>query len=311
MAEHHDLNILPKFRDGWSYLYVEHARIDQDAKAIAIHDATGRYPVPCAMLALLMLGPGTRITHAAILTLASHGCLVAWVGEQGVRFYAAGLGETRRSRNLLRQAGAWADVDLRMAVVRRMYEHRFDEKPPPTVTLQQLRGMEGARVRRTYSEVSDRTGVAWYGRRYNREDWGKADPVNRALSAANSCLYGVCHAAIVSMGFSPGIGFIHTGKLTSFVYDIGDLYKTDTTIPLAFDVAREGDVDLERRVRLGCRDVFHRTKLLERVASDLNDLFEQIGEEADSDQFDTELAAPGDLWDDEEGSVPGGSDYGG
>lgn len=107
-----DLHVLPKFSDGWSYLYVEHCRVDQEARAIAIHDESGKVPVPCANLALLMLGPGVSITHAAISVLADHGCLVAWCGEEGVRFYAVGMGETRSAANFLHQARAWADADL-------------------------------------------------------------------------------------------------------------------------------------------------------------------------------------------------------
>src|SRR5579859_1149804 len=112
----HDLHILPKVRDSWSYLYVERCQIDQDAKAIACRDVNGLTPVPVATLALLMLGPGTSITHAAIRTLAENGCSVLWVGEQAVRFYAQGLGETRSARRLLRQARLWADTQLHLRV---------------------------------------------------------------------------------------------------------------------------------------------------------------------------------------------------
>lgn len=195
-----DLHVLPKLSDGWSHLYVEHCRIDQDAKAIAIHDERGRVPVPCANLALLMLGPGVSITHAAVSVLADHGCLVAWCGEAGVRFYALGMGETRSAANLLHQARVWADEDLHMQVVRRLYQMRFAEPFDPELTLQQIRGMEGVRVRDAYAQASRETGVPWSGRSYRRGNWGDTDPVNRALSAANACLYGVCHAGIVSAG---------------------------------------------------------------------------------------------------------------
>ena len=110
-----DLHILPKFSDGWSYLYVQHCRIDQDARSIAVHDETGKVPVPCANLALLMLGPGVSITHAVISVLADHGCLVAWCGEEGVRFYAVGMGETRSAANFRHQARMWAHAELRIA----------------------------------------------------------------------------------------------------------------------------------------------------------------------------------------------------
>ncbi|MDQ2787636.1 MAG: type I-E CRISPR-associated endonuclease Cas1, partial [Chloroflexota bacterium] len=103
MSTSMDLHLLPKIRDGWSYLYVEHAKIEQEAKGIAIYDTNGKVPVPCASLALLMLGPGTSVSHAAIRALADNGCLVVWAGEEGVRFYAQGMGETRSAARLLRQ----------------------------------------------------------------------------------------------------------------------------------------------------------------------------------------------------------------
>ncbi len=306
-----DLHVLPKFRDGWSYLYVEHCKVDKDAQSIAIHDATGRVPVPCANLALLMLGPGVSISHDAVSVLADHGCLVAWCGEEGVRFYAVGLGETRSACNFLHQARMWADEKLRLQVVRNLYQIRFTEKLDPELTLQQIRGKEGIRVRETYARFSQETGVPWSGRSYRRDDWNNSDPVNRALSTANSCLYGICHAAIVSAGFSPALGFVHTGKMLSFVYDVADLYKTEVTIPAAFKATTEGTDKLEQRVRQTCRDTFVATHLLERIIPDLLTVLAVPAQESDagSEQFDQELAAPGALWDPEQGTVEGGRIY--
>ncbi|MFH1737513.1 MAG: type I-E CRISPR-associated endonuclease Cas1e [bacterium] len=306
-----DLHVLPKFSDGWSYLYVEHCRIDQEARAIAIHDELGKVPVPCANLALLMLGPGVSITHAAISVLADHGCLVTWCGEEGVRFYAVGMGETRNAGNFLHQARMWADAELRLQVIRRLYQLRFSEKLDPEWTLQQIRGIEGVRVREAYAQASRETGVAWSGRSYSREKWSNADPVNRALSAANSCLYGICHAGIVSAGFSPALGFIHTGKMLSFVYDVADLYKTEVSIPVAFRAATDSGGGLERRVRLTCRDQFANTRILERIIPDIQMvlMLPKRGEAGASAPFDQDAAAPGSLWDPEKGEVEGGRTY--
>ncbi len=306
-----DLHALPMFRDGWSYLYVEHCRVDQEAKAIAVHDAAGKAPVPCANLALLMLGPGVSITHAAISVLADHGCLVAWSGEEGVRFYAVGMGETRSASNFLHQAQMWAEPGSRMQVVRRLYQMRFPENLGPEVTIRQIRGMEGARVRDAYAKASKETGVPWSGRSYTRDKWSNADPVNRALSTANSCLYGICHAAVVSAGFSPALGFIHTGKMLSFVYDVADLYKTEITIPTAFHAAAEGADGLERRVRLACRDTFASTRLLARIIPDIQTVLAipKPGADADDEPFDRDSAAPGSLWDPEQGKVAGGRSH--
>ncbi|MBI2889994.1 MAG: type I-E CRISPR-associated endonuclease Cas1 [Nitrospirae bacterium] len=306
-----DLHVLPKFRDGWSYLYVDHCRVDQEARSIAIHDANGKVPVPCANLALLMLGPGVSITHAAVSVLADHGCLVAWCGEEGVRFYAVGMGETRSASSLLHQARTWADAELRLNVVRRLYQLRFPGPLDPALTLQQIRGMEGIRVRETYAKAARDTGVPWSGRSYRRENWATADPVNRALSVANSCLYGICHAAIVSAGFSPALGFIHTGKMLSFVYDVADLYKTEVTIPTAFRATADGTEGLERRVRVTCRDAFVSTRLLERIVPDVQEVLDlpAPGESGADESLDKETAAPGGLWDPTKGEVEGGRSH--
>lgn len=302
-----DLHVLPKVRDSWSYLYIDHARIEQEAKAIAVHDAEGKTPVPCASLMALMLGPGTTITHAAIQALAESGCLVVWTGEEGVRFYAQGMGETRSSRRLLRQAVLYSDPNRRLEVVIRMYKRRFAEAPGPGLTLRQIRGLEGVRVREAYAQASRETGVAWSGRSYRRDNWNESDPVNRALSCANSALYGICHAAILSAGYSPALGFVHTGKMLSFVYDVADLYKADLSIPVAFRTVAEGTHDLERRVRLRCRDVFHVNRLLGRIIDDIEDV---LGDTADDDPaLDSDQAAPGGLWDPDVGAVAGGENY--
>lgn len=303
-----NLRILPKVRDSWTYLYVEHARIDQEDRGICLHDARGRVHVPCAALSLLMLGPGTTVTHAAVMSLADAGCLVAWCGEQGIRFYAQGMGETRSAANLLAQATLWANPQTRLQVVRRMYELRFPDPLEPDLTLRQIRGKEGARVRTAYARASAEYGVPWSGRNYDRSDWDRSDPLNRALSAANACLYGVAHAAIVAAGYSPALGFIHTGKMLSFVYDVADLYKMELTVPAAFREVARGTQQLESRVRHRCRDLFAEARMLDRIVADLADLL-QLPPELNS-TLDLELARPGDLWD-PSGAVEGGRNFSG
>ncbi len=290
-----DLHQLPKFRDALSFLYVEHVRIEQEEKSIALYDADGKTPVPVAGLSVLMLGPGTNITHAAIRALADNNCLVIWCGEQNVRFYAFGMGGTRSAKGILRQADLAADEMRCLEVVERMYRMRFREDLPAGLTVKELRGKEGIRVRSAYAQASRESGVPWHGRSYDRSDWRAADPVNRALSCANSCLYGLCHAAILSAGYSPALGFIHTGKQLSFVYDIADLYKVDVTIPVAFQAAKDGEAELERRVRLCCRDIFRETRLVQRVVPDIR---YALGETQEPAEFapDEDPALPTDLW---------------
>jgi CRISPR-associated protein Cas1 len=251
----------------------------------------------------LLLGPGTTITHAAIRTLARLGCSVVWVGQDGVRCYAQGLGETHKAYKLMRQAALSSDPDARLAVVERMYRFRFRERLPAGLTLQQIRGHEGARMRRAYDEAAAEHGVAWYGRHYDRMDWGASDAPNRALSAANACLNGVCHAALLAAGYAPGLGFIHQGKQLSFVYDVADLYKTVVSIPVAFAAAAEAEDDptlkLARAVRLRMRQAFRNTKLLRRILSDIEAVLDIEGDPPLPDGFDPDddPALPTPWWD--------------
>ena len=291
-----DLHELPKLRDSLSYLYVEHCRIEQEDASIALWDKQGCTPVPCAALCVLMLGPGCSITHAAVRALADNGCSLVWVGEEGVRCYAAATGETRRAYRLLKQAEKVCDPVEHREVVWRMYEKRFGYRLDRSLSLNQIRGMEGARVRDTYAEAAQTYGVEWKGRSYDRRNWNASDPVNRALSAANACLNGLCHAAVVSGGYSPALGFIHTGKQLSFVYDIADLYKSELTIPLAFRVASESTANLGTRVRHAMRDAFREQRVLQRILPDIDEVLGLAGRTPDDDPLDDDSAMPTPLW---------------
>ena len=314
-----DLSQLPRVSDGWTFLYTEKVRVERADYAIELRDKTGRVQVPVAALSVLMLGPGSTITHAAVLALAESGCSIIWCGESGCRFYASGLGETRRAHHLETQATVWASKKKHLEAVRRLYTMRFPEGLPDELTIEQVRGHEGVRVREAYAEISRETGVAWSGRSYKQGDWGAADPVNRALSAANASLYGVCHAAIVATGFSPGLGFLHVGKQLSFVYDIADLYKVEVTIPAAFRAVKEGINNVESRVRRNCRELFHSSKLLERIVPDLQRVVGLTPQRArlvihrgeDAGDLEEGLgAAPGALWNDDGSRTEGGRNFG-
>ncbi len=295
-----DFHLLPKLRDSLSYLYLEHAVLERKDSALLVLQETGRAMVPAANLSLLLLGPGTTVTHAAVGLLAESGTSVMWTGEDMQVFYAQGLGETRRAYHLLRLA---SHPEKRLQVVLRMYAMRFGAPLDPDLTLEQIRGMEGARVRGLYAEASRRFGVPWSGRSYDRQNWGAGDPVNRALSAANAVLNGICHAAIVSGGYSPALGFIHTGKQLSFVYDVADLYKAHLTIPLAFQTAAEGSHDVEKRARQACRDAFREERLLEKILPDIDALLgvEEAGLQVGAD----DPALPEPWWTPEEGEYGG------
>jgi len=253
-------------KDRLSILYIERGHLDMLDGAFVVVDKTGvRTHIPVGGVACLMLEPGTRVSHAACSLAARVGTLLVWIGEAGVRLYSAGQPGGARSDKLLYQARLALDDNLRLKVVRRMYALRFGEEPPQRRSVEQLRGIEGVRVRETYKRIAKRYGVEWKARNYDTQDWDKGDLPNRCLSAATACLYGVTEAAVLAAGYAPAIGFIHTGKPLSFVYDVADVYKFDTVVPLAFRIAAREPVKPEQQVRLACRDVFRESRLLEKI----------------------------------------------
>jgi CRISPR-associated protein Cas1 len=293
---------LHRFTDRVSTLYVERTHIDRDENAVVLINKERTVRVPAALVAVVLLGPGTRVTHGAINLLADSGTAVCWVGEHGVRCYATGLGTSRGSALLMRQAYLVTRRSERLDVARRMYARRFPGEDVSNLTMQQLRGREGARIRSLYREHAQRTGVQWDRREYRAgQPFAAGDDVNRLLSVANSCLYGVCHAGIAGIGASPGLGFVHTGGALSFVHDIADLYKAEYTIPLAFELIATGHVE-ERDARLAFRDRLVDGRLLHRIIADVADLLH-----VEPDQVSTEDRHH--LWDDKQGTVRGGVNW--
>jgi len=175
--------------------------------------------------------------------------------------------------------------------------------------LQQIRGKEGVRVRDTYARMSRETGVAWAGRQYSQNDWDSSDPINKALSTANACLHAIVHAAVVATGFSPGLGFVHTGKSRSFVYDIADLYKCELTVPAAFKAVAEGTDKLETRVRRTCREMFFDNRIIQRIVPDIQRVLGLKPEQVHFISARAEDNVELELWDPEKGVVHGGLNY--
>lgn len=283
------LHELPRFRDRWSYIYLDKGRMEVDRTGLKFYQKgqDGAVPVPIDQLAVVMLGPGTTITHAAVKALAQNNSLIAWTGEQGVRLYAANTGGTFSARRVIRQAALVSDEPSRLEVAKRMYQFRFRERLLEDTSIEAIRGMEGIRVRRAYAEAASEYGVKWNGRQYDQNNWRRSDPVNRALSTAAACLYGVCHAAILSAGYSPALGFIHTGKMLSFVYDVADLYKTEIIVPLAFRLVRDAPEGLERAVRLACRDAFAASRIMSRILPDIAEVLDARDDSRESpDDFE-------------------------
>lgn len=304
-----DIGELVRAQDRLSFLYLERCTVHRDGNALTAQDARGVVHVPAASIGAVLLGPGTRITHQAMTLLAESGSTAVWVGEQGVRYYAHGRTLTNSSRLLEAQAALVTNQSSRLRVAREMYAMRFAGEDVSGLTMQQLRGREGARVRKIYREAADFNGVEWSKRSYKVDDFSAADRINQALSAATTSMYGVAHAVIVALGCSPGLGFVHTGNARSFVFDIADLYKADIAIPVAFEVAGEDIVDLDDvpgEVRRRMRDAIYGGKLLTRCAHDIQHLI--LGSDGDDNELGTEWDVV-ELWDGGSRSVAGGVNY--
>jgi len=253
-------------KDRISVLFVEKGNLDVLDGAFVVIDKNGvRTHIPVGSVACLMLEPGSRVSHAAVTLASRVGCLLVWVGDAGVRLYASGQPGGARADRLLYQARLALDDDARLKVVRKMYSLRFKEEAPERRSVQQLRGIEGVRVRKMYELLARQYNVTWRHRDYDYTEWESGDIPNRCLSSATACLYGICEAAILAAGYAPAVGFIHTGKPQSFVYDIADIFKFETVVPVAFRIASKKPSNPERDVRLACREVFRQTKLLERI----------------------------------------------
>lgn len=299
-----DIGELVRAQDRLSFLYLERCTVHRDGNAITAQDDRGTVHIPAATVGALLLGPGTRVTHQAMMLVAESGSTCVWIGEQGVRYYAHGRGLASSSRLLDAQAALVTNQSSRLRVAREMYAMRFPGEDVSGLTMQQLRGREGARVRGVYRAESARTGVEWKKRDYQPEDFDASDRVNQALSAATTCLYGIAHAVIVALGCSPGLGFVHTGNARSFVFDVADLYKAEIAIPTAFEIAANPDLDdVPAETRRAVRDAVHANRILERCARDVRKLL--LGTEAEAEQ-DWDVIY---LWDGGDRKVSGGQNY--
>lgn len=290
-----------------SFVYLDRCVVHRDANAIVAMSEEGTTHLPAANLSALLLGPGTRVTHQAMNLLGESGVVTCWVGEGGARLYASAPSLSRSTRLLEAQARLVSNRSSRLAVARAMYQLRFPGEDVSRATMQQLRGLEGARVRRAYRSAATHAGVEWKGRRYDPEHWSDSDPVNRALSTANSCLYGVVHAVVVAVGCSTGLGFVHTGHVLSFVYDVADLYKVEVTIPAAFAAAGEGDEKLASRVRRLVREGIYQQRVLDRAVEDIRYLL--LGNRETESDVEELVRDPVALWDRGDRTVPAGTSY--
>lgn len=297
---------LPRVSERITFMYVEHSKINRQDSSITVTDRRGVARIPAAMISVLMLGPGTEITHRAMELIGDTGTSVVWVGERGVRLYAHGRALTRSSLLLERQAKLVSNRRSRLAVARRMYQLRFPDENVSGLTMQQLRGREGARVRQAYRDYSNKFDVKWTRREYDPTDFEGGTAINKALSAANVALYGLIYSVIVGIGLAPGLGFIHTNHELSFVYDIADLYKADTSILVAFEIASqvEPEEDIGQKTRLRMRDIFVDGRIIKSAVRDIKYLLD-IGDELEQED-EVDIIH---LWDERDQLVKHGVNY--
>ncbi len=265
-----------------SFFYVERGTLSVIDGCLVLTDNDGKtqYEVPARATVALMVGPGTTVSTEAMKLAGRYGLTVTWVGERGVRCYSAGRAWSENTKWLEKQVRAYADPKRSLRVAREMFFKRFGVRMERR-SIDQLRGIEGARVKEFYKLKAQEFGILWHGRRYiPGNPFKETDAPNLALNVANVCLYGLVETACHAAGLSPALGFVHRGKSVSFVLDIADFYKFEHTIPLAFGrVATRGSGSrpwpgLESDIRRGCRDLFRKTKLLDRVVTDMTSLFD-------------------------------------
>ena len=302
-----ELPQLARAADRLTFVYLERCRVHRDANAITATDERGTVHIPASTLGTLMLGPGTTVTHQAMTLLHQSGVCAVWTGEEGVRYYGHGRPLAESSRLLEAQAKLFSTTRGRLKVAKAMYQMRFPGEDVSGLTLQQLRGREGVRMRRAYRAAAEKYGIQWSSREYDPNDFAGGDAVNQALSAANAALYGVVHSVIVALGLSPGLGFVHTGNIRSFVLDVADLYKAELIIPLAFRLAAEQPPDMGSAARRAVRDLMVGGKFLQRCVNDLRVLLLDEGADSEEDPDSSPLFLWGGFGDD----VAANTNYGG
>ncbi|MEJ1388719.1 MAG: type I-E CRISPR-associated endonuclease Cas1e [Candidatus Sedimenticola sp. (ex Thyasira tokunagai)] len=231
---------LPQVKDKYPFIYLERGRLEIDDSSVKWIDCDNNVVrLPIATINCLLLGPGTTITHEAVKVMGASNCSVCWVGEDSLLFYAAGINPTADSRNLRKQMLLAADSDKSVEVARKMFARRFPTADLVGKNLKEMMGMEGYRVRQLYEQKVEQYQVGWKGRSYQPGKFEMGDITNRVLTSANAALYGILCSAVHSMGYSPHIGFIHSGSPLPFIYDLADLYKEELCIDLAFFLTLE------------------------------------------------------------------------
>lgn len=270
--------LLTKASDRLSFLYIDKARIEQTEYSVEIVQGIYHRELPITTINALLLGPGVSITSAAIRNLGEAGVMICWVGQDMFKFYAYGEAGTNSSKNILKQMQCHESKMKHIEVVRRMYSVRYPNNKLKNKSLEELRGLEGKNVKECYQSLANKYNIIWQGRSYKVNDFESQDNINKSLTTVNQYLYGIINGVVHLMGFSPAIGFIHTGHIQSFIYDLADLYKESITIPIAFQVASEYECgkieDIRKELQKKLRIAIKEKKLLKQISKDLKFIFD-------------------------------------
>lgn len=237
----------------------------------------GDYAIPYQAVSMILLGPGTSLTHDVLRLCARHGVLIAAVGEGGVKSYTAPPMGQGRSDVARVHAEKWADPKGRLDTARRLYAWRFGQVLPHR-DIETLRGIEGVRLKESYKLVAQRFGIDWKGRRYDRDNPTAADLPNQAINHAATFVEAAADIAVAAVGALPPLGFIHEHSSNAFTLDIADLYRVDLTLPLAFGAVRayldrEAN-NLEREVRRRAGKLFRQEKLIPKMIDRIKELLD-------------------------------------
>ena len=237
----------------------------------------GHYAIPFQGVSMILLGPGSTVSHDALRLLARHGTALAAVGEDGVRCYTAPPLIADRSGLARQQARAWADTNARLHVARRMYAWRLGEVLPHR-DIAVLRGIEGARMKEAYRLMAMQIGIEWRGRRYDRSRPMATDPPNQALNHASSAVEAAAAIAVSATSTVPQLGFIHEDAGQSFVLDIADLFRDSLTIPTAFRAAKKAMREasgehIERVTRRETGHALSRERTIPKMIERIKELF--------------------------------------
>lgn len=240
----------------------------------------GDYQIPHQSVSIVLLGPGSSVTHDALRILAAHGCALAAIGAGGVRFYSAPPLLPDTSALARKQVMLWAEPSARIGVARAMFAVRFGEEVKAR-TLDILRGMEGARLKRMYELTAQRYGVPWRGRRYDRNNPNAADIANQAINHAASAIEAAAAIAVASTATIPQLGFVHEDSGQSFVLDIADLVRHDVMLPIAFGVAKQAIANpgenIDRLVRTRAAAVFNKEQVITKLINHIKALIDPMG----------------------------------